>query len=274
MAQGLIRTFPPVSDLVLHARDTPVLKVYSWERRGEFFSLYWDEAGEPPYDATEIFVRLYPFAGCAVREIHLDAGSRTHHHISHEDILFYQVSGRRVQIVNERSREVNAGDASLQIAGVWKRVDQIVAGVFVEFSLERPHKPGAEATWMSTAEAELTPVAEWRDGPRSFLVQGRAADAAPAHASRYQVRTFAMQGYALHEVSLPKGATMAPPPHPVDCIFYVVSGRMAAEIGAVATDVETADALRAPAGTAFRFEAREDAVFIYAATPPERPAWP
>ena len=268
-----LRVFEPVADYILHARDTPMQKVYSWERNGAFFSVYPDEPDKekPPYDATEIFVRLYPFPGAMVREIYLDARSRTHHHISTEDILFYQVSGRRVQIVNERSREVNAGDASLQISGVWKRVDQIIPGVFIEFSMERPLKEGAEATWVVANEAVVLPVAEWTKDGKSYVVQGVAAAAAPPYASRYKIKTFQMQGYKLHEVRLPKGATIGPRTYSVDTAFYVVKGRMKAEIGEVRDDVETSDAMRAPGGVAQSFEAMEDTVFLYAPIPPERP---
>jgi mannose-6-phosphate isomerase-like protein (cupin superfamily) len=268
-----LRVFEPVNDYILHARDVPMQAVYSWERDGAFFSVYPDEPDKekPPYDATEIFVRLYPFPGAMVREIYLDARSRTHHHISVEDILFYQVSGRRVQIVNERSREVNAGDASLQISGVWKRVDQIIPGTFVEFSMERPAKEGAEATWMAADEALVQPMAEWTRDGKSYVFQGVAAASAPPFASRYQIKTFLMQGYKLHELRLPKGATVGPRTYSVDTVFYVVEGRMKAMIGEVTDEVEKSDAMRAPGGVSQAFEALEDTVLLYAAIPPERP---
>jgi mannose-6-phosphate isomerase-like protein (cupin superfamily) len=271
MADNKVRVIEPVQDYILHARDTPMQTVYSWERNGDFFSKFPDDEGEPPYDATEIFVRLYAFPDGMVREIYLNARSRTHHHISHEDILFYQVSGRRVQIVNERSREVNPGDASLQIAGVWKRVDQIIPGVFIEFSMTRPHKAGAEATWMTADEALCLQVAEWTEGARGYLVQGATPPAAPPGASRYQLKTFAMQGYELHEARLPKGATIASRRYPVDTVFYVVDGRMTVRIGETVDEVEKSDAMRAPAGAAYDVEALEDSVFIYAHIPPTRP---
>jgi mannose-6-phosphate isomerase-like protein (cupin superfamily) len=273
MADNEIRVFAPVADYILHARYTPVQTVYSWERNGAFLSLYPDQPDQekPPYDATEIFVRLYAFPGAMVREIYLDARSRTHHHVSNEDILFYQVSGRRVQIVNERSREVNPGDASLQISGVWKRVDQIIPGVFVEFSMQRPAKAGAEATWIAANEALTQPMAEWSRDGKSYVFQGVAAGAAPTFASRYEIKTFMMQGYKLHEVRLPKGATVGPRTYSVDTVFYVVRGRMKAEIGEVNDEVEARDAMRAPGGVGQAFEALEDTVFLYAAIPPERP---
>jgi mannose-6-phosphate isomerase-like protein (cupin superfamily) len=247
------RERPLVTDLIAHARDYPAFRVYSWERHGEFFSLYEGEEGEPPYDATEIFVRLVNFPGCALREIYLDARSRTHHHKAYEDILFYQVSGRRVQIVNERSREVNAGDASIQIAGVYKRVDQIIPGIFLEFSIQRPDKPGAEAQWIAADEAPLTDV---------------------PGADRCQRRTFHLQGYQLHDLRLAAGGALPETSDTVDTIFYVAEGELEVRIGDVSDAVGAGAGLRAPAGAAFSLKANSDVKVIYAPIPLERPDWP
>lgn len=260
---------PPRTDaLIVHPSDYPILQVHSWERNGKFFSAFPGDPTEVPYDAAEINVRPYYFPEGSVREITMKAGTRTHPNSAHEDILFYQVSGRRVQVINDDSFQINPGDASLQIAGVRKRMDQLIEGVFVEFAVVRPATPGAEGMMIKAADAVETAVAEWSEGGKTVVRREANASSAPRTASRYTVRSFAFPNHELTEVRLPKGATMASQTSDDIRYFYVVSGQLRATIGDTQDIAEARAAMRAPAGVGHGFEALEDTVLLYAPIPP------
>ena len=123
---------PPVTDkLIVHGRDVEQMTVYSWARDGTMHSAWPGEGKELPYDATKILVRIIAFPGASMREIYLEKGARTHPHDSYEAVLFYQISGRRVQMVNEHSFEVNPGDMTFEPAGVLHSTYQLVSGLFM-----------------------------------------------------------------------------------------------------------------------------------------------
>ena len=231
-------------ELVVHRRDMPQLTVHSWSRDGTMLSAWPGDGKVPPVDACEIRLRIVAFPGGSVREIHLDKEARTHPHPSYEAVLFYQVDGRRVQMVNERSHEVNPGDACLQPTGVQHSTFQLIAGLFVEFAFPAPRLPGPEAIWIT---ADAVPAVESAPGVR--------------------VKTFAFPTYPLHETRLAAGAGVAARRDAADELFYVVSGRMTAAFGDTQVAVETGDCLRGLKGQGVGFVALEDAVFIRAAVP-------
>jgi quercetin dioxygenase-like cupin family protein len=245
---------PPVTkDVIVHAKDRPMMTVYSWARNGKFTSAFPGDKIEVPYDAAKIDVRIVPFANGMVRLIHFDAGVRTHPNVAHEDILFYQITGRRVQIINDRSSEVNPGDASIQISGVRKRQDQIIAGDMVEFAMPRPKRTDGEGIWVKAGDVQPVQV---RD----------------PSGSTYPTKTFKLDRYEMHEVRLAKGDKMAPRTQTDDTYFFVASGKLNATIGATKGVAETYDVMQAPAGTPFGFEAAEDTLLVYAPIPKAAPA--
>ncbi len=249
---------PDVTEqLVVHRRDVPQLTVYSWARDGVMHSAWPGDGKQVPVDGTEIRLRIVAFPGGSVREIHLDKEARTHPHPSHEAVLFYQIDGRRVQMVNERSHEVNPGDACLQPTGVQHSTFQLIAGLFVEFALPAPLLPGPEATWITAAEAGAPVVPAWFGG---------AGDA-----GRCTVKTFALPGYPLHEVHLARGSVLAPRRLAVGQLFYVVAGRMAVMFAGVREEVRdevvTGDCMRGPAGCEVTFTALDDTVYLQTALP-------
>lgn len=229
---------------VVHRRDVPQLTVYSWSREGTMHSAWPGDGKQVPVDGCEIKLRIVAFPGGSVREIWLDKEARTHPHPSYEAVLFYQVDGRRVQMVNERSHEVNPGDACLQPTGVQHSTFQLIAGLFVEFAFPAPLLPNPEATWITAAAAGTARVA---DG--------------------CSVKTFDFPGYPLHETSLAAGAVLTPNAEAGAQIYYVVSGRMNAVLGDTRAEVSRGDCMHSLAGQTLAFTAIEDTLFIQSAMP-------
>ena len=237
---------PAVTDqCIVHRRDVPQLTVYSWSRCGHMHSAWPGDGKEVPVDACEIKLRIVAFPGGSVREIWLDKEARTHPHLSYEAVLFYQIDGRRVQMCNERSHEVNPGDACLEPTGVQHSTFQLIAGMFVEFALPAPVLPNAEATWITAAQA--------RSG----------SDAARG----CTVKIFDLPGYALLETSLARGAAVPMHSEAFGQMFYVVKGRMLANLAGAQAEVETGACMRGVAGRDFGFTALEESVFIQTALP-------
>ena len=236
---------PAITDqLIVHRRDVPQLTVYSWSRDGTMHSAWPGDGKAVPVDGCEIKLRIVAFPGGSVREIYLDKEARTHPHLSYEAVLFYQIDGRRVQMVNERSHELNPGDACLQPTGVQHSTFQLIGGLFVEFAFPAPRLPGPEATWIDAGEASVVSAGEG-----------------------CSVKTFDFSGYPLVETSLLRGASVAPRQHAQDQIYYVVSGRMTLSFGELVAEVGQGDCMRSLAGQTVTFGALDDAVFIQSAIP-------
>lgn len=235
------------SALIVHRRDVPQTTVYSWSRDGTMESAWPGDGKEVPVDGTEIKLRIVAFPCGSVREIWLDKEARTHPHPSYEAVTFYQLDGRRVQMCNERSHEVNPGDACLEPVGVRHSTFQLIAGTFVEFAMPAERLPDPEATWI---------VAE-RAGP------GVERDDAPGCIAR----TFDLPGHPMIETRLARGAALAGAREPRDRMFYVVGGRLHATIADADDEVVTGDCMRCPAGCDYRFEALDDTVVIQTAVP-------
>ena len=254
---------PTATDkLIVHSRDEPQLTVYSWARNGRMNTAWPGDGKVVPVDGTEIKLRNIAFPCGSVREIYLASGARTHPHPSYEAVLFYQIDGRRVQMVNEHSSEVNPGDASLQPTGVMHCTHQLIGGLFVEFAMPAPRGSNPEATWMTAAQAETAKVAEWMDDGKLVRTTGESATAAPPDASRYTVRVFPLPGYNLIETTVPMGTVILPRSCGADQLFYLIKGRMKAALADTQDEVVTGDAMRCPAGKAYGFAALEDSVFI------------
>ena len=231
--------------LVVHRRDVPQLTVYSWARQGTMHSAWPGDGKTVPPDGTEIKLRIVAFpGGASVREIWLDKEARTAPHPSYEAVLFYQIDGRRVQMCNEHSHQVNPGDACLEPCGVQHSTFQLIAGLFVEFALPAPPLPNGEATWIAAADARIA-------NPTPGCI----------------VRTFDLPGHPLYETRLAQGAQIALRSEALDQLFYVVNGRLRATLGATVEEVETGDCMRCPAGQAHGCTALEDTVFIQTAVP-------
>jgi len=184
---------PPVSaGPIVRRRDTPQITVHSWMRDGTMQSAWPGQDKELPYDATEIKVRLIAFPCGSVREIWLDKGARTHPHGSYETVLFYQISGRRVQMVNEDSQQINPGDASFQPHGVEHSTHQLIGGLFVEFAMPAPKSDDPQGSWIFAKDAPLIEMIEELQGadvPRAF-----GASDVPGTAQRHTQRVYAFPG--------------------------------------------------------------------------------
>lgn len=252
---------PPADALVVHGRDVPQLTVYSWMRDGVMTSAWPGDGKEVPPDGTKIGVKIINFPIGSVREIYLETGARTHPHGSHEDVLFYQIGGRRVQMCEDESGTVDPGDVSFEPHGVEHATYQLIGGLFVEFALPAPRRDGGHGIWIKRADAPVVPCAVWDGG----AAEGPDAYWAPAGAARHERRLFSFPGHDLIETRLPAGTRTAPRSEEHDTLFYVVVGRAEAEIDGVVTAVEAGDSLRAPRAAPYAFRALEDCVLIQAA---------
>ena len=259
---------PATHQLIIHGRDMEQKTVYSWARNGHMHSTRSEVHAEIPYDATEIKVKLFTFACGIVREIYLAKGARTHPHGSYDAVLFYQVDGRRVQVVNEHSFEVNPGDVTLEPCGVLHSTHQLIGGLFIEFALPAATQPNAEATWMTAAQAETAHIAEWLDDGKLIRATGENAAAAPPDAARYRLRVYPLPGYTLIETTLAMGTVIPPRPCAVDQLFYVVKGKLQVSIADTRDEVVTGDAMHSLAGRGYSFTAAEDTVFLQTAIMP------
>jgi quercetin dioxygenase-like cupin family protein len=252
---------PATQALVVHGRDVPRLVVHSWAREGHMHSVWPGDAIEVPPDGTRIGVKIINFPIGSVREIYLDTGARTHPHGSYEDVLFYQIDGRRVQMCEDQCGTVEAGDVSFEPHGVEHSTYQLVGGLFVEFALPAPERRGGRGVWIAASEARVVASAVVGDAS----LDGPEAYWAPHDAPRHERRVFSVPGHDLIETVLAAGGMTAPRREVHDTLFYVVRGSLSFRVGANSFAVEAGDSLRAPAGEAYAFVARDDCVVIQAA---------
>lgn len=255
---------PAVTDALHVSGSTlPWETVFSWMRDGTMQTAWSGQGKNVPPDGTEITLKIVAFPIGAVREIILKTGASTHHHGSYEDVLFYQIDGRRVQLCQDESGTLNPGDVSFEPHGVDHSTYQLVGGPFVEFALPAPKRSVAEArgVWIKASEAREIPCTVWDGGS----AEGPDAYWAPADAKRHVRRIFSVPGHDLIETRLPAGSPTAPRQDVHDTLFYLVSGAVTVTIGEARFDAVAGDSLRAPAGVAYTFAATDEAVLIQAA---------
>ena len=255
----------PTDALVVRGRDVAWMTVHSWMRDGQMQTAWPGQGRNVPPDATEIGVKLINFPVGAVREIILKTGARTHPHGSYEDVLFYQIDGRRVQMCEDESGTVNPGDVSFEPHGVEHSTYQLIEGRFVEFALPAPARIGGRGQWLRADQARVIDCAVWETGGATVCAEGAEAYWAPREALHHERRIFSFPGHELIETRLGAGTCTAPRVERHDTLFHIVAGRLSADLEGRTQAVEAGDSLRAPAGTPYAFSAEEDAVLIQAA---------
>ncbi len=263
---------PVVTDkLIVHRRDLPQQTVYSWARDGKMLSAWSADRNVVPVDGTEIHLRIIAFPGGSIREIHLNTSARTHPHDSYEDVLFYQIDGRRVQMCKEHSHEVNPGDVTLEPAGIEHSTYQLIGGLFLEFAFPAPLQPEAEATWINRDQVQAIEVAEWMQDGRTVRGFGDFTVTAPAGAAFYSVRKFDLPRYPLFETTVARGTKLLPRKDLIDQLYYVVSGKLNAMVsdarGEIRDEVMSGDSIRTVGEHSYQFTALEDSVLVHTAIP-------
>lgn len=266
---------PPVATpdvVVIHNAATPLITVFAWERNGEFINAWPGDGKTPPYDAAKNEVKLFRFVTGDVRELHFTKGSRTHPHLSKEDIITYGVSARRVQITNAQSFQNEPGDASFQPNGVTHHAETLLSGVAIEIAFPGTHWANPEATWIPQSATPLLPVAAWTAKGVPAEAVGAAVRRAPPEAIRFSRRTFRLRpDYVLQELHLPKGARLPARRASTDVLAYVVSGQVRITVADYGDVALGGDAARLPSGQTYRLEALQDTVLVQAAAPADRP---
>jgi quercetin dioxygenase-like cupin family protein len=254
----------PTDALVVHEEDAEQMVVYSWARDGKMHSAWPHEDVEVPYDGTKIFVKIINFPIGSVREVFLETGARTHPHGSYEDVLFYQIGGKRVQMCETDAGQLLPGDASFEPHGVEHSTYQLIEGLFVEFALPAPQRVDGKGVWLRSDEARTIPCAVCEQGGSVMLAEGPEAHWAPESAQRYVRRIFAFPGHDLIETRLDAGIRSGERRYAHDTLLYVVSGKADFRVGGERFEVKARDTMRVPRGDAFEFVAREAFVVIEA----------
>ncbi|WP_404479928.1 cupin domain-containing protein [Novosphingobium sp. BL-52-GroH] len=256
---------PPTDALFVPGSAGERVLVHSWMRDGHMQSAWPGDDTVVPPDGTPIHVKIINFPIGSVREVHLDTGARTHPHLGYEDVLFYQIGGRRVQMCEDETGRLDPGDVSFEPNGVEHSTYQLIAGLFVEFALPAPVRPGGRGSWLRADQARDVPCAVWSEDGTLRLADGPDAFWAPAEAQRHVRRVFSFPGHDLIETVLPASGRTAPRTEIHDTLFYVISGSGSMTIGESAFAVQAGDSLRAPAGTAYSIAAGDDVTLIQAA---------
>jgi quercetin dioxygenase-like cupin family protein len=250
----------PTDKVVLHAKDMPQIEVYEWERDGVRYNAWPGDGNTPPYDAARLKLRAFSFPTGMIRELYYEKGTRTPPHANGEDIVMYGVSGMRVQIVNDRSHELGAGDVSFHPFGVSHHSESVISGSQVEFAFPGKLGPDPQATWISANDVPETPIAAWvRDG-KQMMARGADYAGAPADAVKYTIKQFKSGNFGLLEIHLPKGAVSLPHTDTANGFVYVIKGHIKVHIGDIDDEVTTGDALYEPAGIRYSVEALDDTV--------------
>lgn len=245
---------PPTDALFVPGAALERVLVHSW-MRDEGMQSAWpgDDMPVPP-DGTPIYVKIVNFPIGSMREVYLDAGARTHPHPSYEDVLFYQIGGRRVQMCEDETGTLNPGDASFEPHGVEHSTYQLRPGLFVEFALPAPVRPNGRGMWLSADEARVVPCAVWDEDGACRFADGPDAFWAPAQAHRHDRRVFAFPGHDLIETVLPAGGRTGRRTEVHDTLFYVIAGTGAMTIGETMFAIVAGDTLRAPATMAYAMQ--------------------
>jgi quercetin dioxygenase-like cupin family protein len=263
----IAKLLAPTDKMVLHGKDVAQTDVYEWERDGVRYNAWPGDGNTPPYDAALLKLRVFSFPTGMIRELFYQKGTRTPPHVSAEDIVMYGISGKRVQIVNDSSHELDPGDVSFHPFGVNHHSESIVAGTQLEFAFPGKLGPGPQAIWISGKDTPEIQAAAWlRDG-KQVTAHGDDLKNVPAGASRYSAKIFKFPTVALIEIHLPKGVVTFQHSDDVAGLVYVVKGRLKVHVGAVDDEVTAGDAVYEPAGIAYRFEAIDDVVLAKVSPP-------
>jgi len=259
---------PPTDALFVPGTSVEQVLVHSWMRDGHMQSAWPGDDTVIPPDGTPIHVKIINFPIGSVREVHLDTGAATHSHPSYEDVLFYQIGGRRVQMCEDETGRLDPGDVSFEPNGVDHSTYQLIGGLFVEFALPAPVRVGGRGQWLRADEAREIPCAVWTEGDALLCADGPDAFWAPAEARHHVRRVFSFPGHDLIETVLEPAHRTAPRREIHDTLFYVIAGSGTMTIGAEAFAVQAGDSLRAPKGIAYAVEAGEALTLIQAAARP------
>ncbi|MFM6831126.1 MAG: cupin domain-containing protein [Novosphingobium sp.] len=260
---------PPVTQaLHVPANASDRVLVHSWMRDGAMQSAWPGDSIPVPPDGAPIHVRIINFPIGSIREVYLDAGVRTHPHPSYEDVLFYQITGRRVQMCEQDTGLLNPGDVSFEPNGVDHSTHQLIGGLFVEFALPAPVRQDGRGEWLRADQAREIACATWIDAGAVQSAEGPDAFWAPDHAPRHTRRIFSFAGHDVIETVMPEGTYTAPRQECHDTLFYVVAGNGAVTIGDESHVLQTADSFRVPAAVRYAVQASGDLTFIQAAARP------
>lgn len=256
---------PPTDALFVPGSSLERVLVHSWMRDAEMQSAWPGDNIIVPPDGTPIEVKIINFPIGSVREVLLDTGTRTHPHPSYEDVLFYQIGGRRVQMCEDEIGQLDPGDASFEPHGVEHSTYQLIGGLFVEFALPAPVRQGGRGSWLRADQARDIPCAVWSEDGTLHCADGPDAFWAPAEAQRHVRRVFSFPGHDLIETVLSAGDRTAPRTEIHDTLFYVISGTGSMTIGESTFAVQAGDSLRAPSQRPYAMTAGEGMTMIQAA---------
>lgn len=257
---------PPVT----HALHVPAsanerVLVHSWMRDGAMQSAWPGDPVPVPPDGAPIHVRIINFPIGSIREVYLDAGVRTHPHPSYEDVLFYQITGRRVQVCEQDTGLLDPGGVSFEPNGVDHSTHQLIGGLFVEFALPAPVRPDGHGAWRRADQAREIACATWVEDGVIRSAEGPDAFWASPHAVRHTRRIFSFAGHDLIETVMPAGSFTLLRQDLHDTLFYVVAGNGAVTIGDEHHVLQSADSFRVPAAERYSVSASGDLRFIQAA---------
>ncbi len=257
---------PPATDaLFVPGAALERVLVHSWMRPDGMQSAWPGDNIEVPPDGTPIRVKIVNFPIGSMREVHLDTGARTHPHPSYEDVIFYQIGGRRVQMCEEDTGTLNPGDVSFEPHGVDHSTYQLIGGLFVEFALPAPKRTDGRGEWLRADQARTIDCAVWEEAGAIRFADGPDAYWAPANAERHVRRIFSFSGHDLIETVLPAAGRTGARTNIHDTLFYVITGTGSMVIGDQNFSIEAGDSLRAPAGIGYAMATTEGMTMIQAA---------
>jgi quercetin dioxygenase-like cupin family protein len=263
----VVKLLAPTDKLIVHRGDVRQVQVYEWEREGIRYNAWPGDPMKPPYDAAVLELRAFSFPTGMVRELFYRQGIRTPPHENMEDIIMYGISGKRVQIVDEDTGILAAGDASFHPVGVSHHSESVIAGTQLEFAFPGTKRPAPRAQWLSGKDVPEIPAAAWvRDG-KEIVARGRETAGAPPDAARFTARFFQFPTVTLVEEHLPRGVSLPPHADRRDNLIYVVKGRLRVSVGDTVGEAGEGDVVREPSAVMHDVEALEDTVFVEAGPP-------
>jgi quercetin dioxygenase-like cupin family protein len=234
--------------LVILKSERPMLRVYAWERWGNFINALPGDGKEIPYDAAKLNYRLYVFPYGEMREIDFADGVRTHDHINMTDIVQYTWTGRRVQFAQHKAEKQGPGDAALHPKGIFHHGEALEPGKTIEFAYYVENTLNdPQVTWLNTGTNPMEVAAAWEEQGVVHEATGGAVARAPRQAARFDMRSYDFGKYVTRELHLAKG-TIVPVKSDREHMMYVLSGKVKYTIGSQNHELGSEDAARIPAG--------------------------